>query len=71
MKILGRNYANAFLKLAFPNQTVQLIGTLENVELSLPDQRIDFLHRIRIGREEYLLHFEFQLRHKKNLPHTH
>ncbi len=68
MKILGRHYASSFLKLAFPDQPIQLIGTLENVELSLPDERIDFIHRIRVGRKEYLLHFEFQLRHQKNVP---
>ena len=68
LKVLGRHYAASFLKLVFPNQPVQLIGTLENVELSLPDQRIDFLHRIRSGRNEYLIHFEFQLRHAKDLP---
>ncbi len=68
LKILGRHYAGSFLKLAFPDQAVQLIGTLENVELSLPDERIDFIHRVRIQGKEYLFHLEFQLRHRKNLP---
>ena len=68
LKILGRHYASSFLQLAFPDQTVQLIGTLENVELTLPDERIDFIHRILIDGKEYLLHFEFQLRHRKNIP---
>ena len=38
MKILGRHYAESFLKLAFPD-TDFLVGTLENVEITLPDRR--------------------------------
>ena len=68
LKILGRHYAGAFLRLVFPNQQLQLVGTQENVELSLPDRRIDFLHQLKAGDEEYLLHFEFQLQHDANLP---
>ncbi len=61
MKILGRHYAESFLKLAFPDTAFQLVGTLENVEITLPDRRADFLHRLQVEGEEYLLHFEFQL----------
>jgi len=68
LKILGRHYAEAFMKLAFPNQELQLVGTLENVELTLPDRRIDFLHRLKVLDDEYLLHFEFQLEHKTDYP---
>jgi hypothetical protein len=68
MKILGRHYAESFLKLAFPDTTFQLVGTLENVEITLPDRRADFLHRIQVESEEYLLHFEFQLQHRADYP---
>jgi len=68
LKILGRHYAETFLRLAFPHQESQLIGTQENVELSLPDHRIDFLHRVKMGNQEYLLHFEFQLQHQRDFP---
>jgi hypothetical protein len=68
LKILGRHYAESFLKLAFPASALQLVGTLENVELTLPDRRIDFLHRLKVSSEEYLLHFEFQLEHKTDYP---
>ena len=68
MKILGRHYAESFLKLAFPDTTFQLVGTLENVEITLPDRRADFLHRIQVEGEEYLLHFEFQLQHRADYP---
>ena len=68
MKILGRHYAESFLKLAFPNTDFQLVGTLENVEITLPDRRADFLHRLQVDGEEYLLHFEFQLQHRTDYP---
>ena len=68
MKILGRHYAESFLKLAFPDTSFQLVGTLENVEITLPDRRADFLHRLRVEGEEYLLHFEFQLQHRTDYP---
>ncbi len=68
MKILGRHYAESFLKLAFPDTDFQLVGTLENVEITLPDRRADFLHRLRVEGEEYLLHFEFQLQHRTDYP---
>ena len=68
MKILGRHYAESFLKLAFPDTDFQLVGTLENVEITLPDRRADFLHRLQVEGEEYLLHFEFQLQHRTDYP---
>ncbi|MFQ6041107.1 MAG: DUF4351 domain-containing protein [Candidatus Poribacteria bacterium] len=68
LKILGRNYAEAFLRLTFPHQELRLIGTQENVELSLPDHRIDFLHQVKLDNQEYLLHFEFQLQHQRDVP---
>jgi hypothetical protein len=68
MKILGRHYAESFLKLAFPDTAFQLVGTLENVEITLPDRRADFLHRLQVEGEEYLLHFEFQLQHRADYP---
>ncbi len=30
LKIIARNHADTFLKLAFPNQQVKLIGTVDN-----------------------------------------
>jgi hypothetical protein len=32
------------LRLAFPDIPVRLVGTLENVELSLPVRAVDFVH---------------------------
>ena len=68
LKIIARDHAEVFLKLAFPGEKITLVGTLENVELSLPEERVDFVHEIQYNGEEYLLHIEFQLQHKKDFP---
>ncbi|HIE30588.1 TPA: hypothetical protein EYP66_25295 [Candidatus Poribacteria bacterium] len=68
LKIIARDHAEVFLKLAFPDEKIDLVGTLENVELSLPAERVDFVHEIEYNSEEYLLHIKFQLQHKQDLP---
>ena len=66
LKILARNYPERFLDIALPGARVQVLGTLENVELLLPESRVDFVHRILDGDEEKLFHLEFQTRHEPN-----
>jgi hypothetical protein len=68
LKIMARKYAQVFLNLAFPDTPVQLLGTLENVELALPVHPVDFIHRVEYEGQEYLLHIEFQLVHEKDFP---
>ncbi len=68
LKILARNYAALFLRLAFPDEPLQLAGTLENVELSLPEERVDFVHRVVYHDEELIFHLEFQLQHRPDFP---
>jgi len=68
LKIIARDHAEIFLKLAFPGEKIKLVGTLENVELSLPEERVDFVHELEYNGQEYLLHLEFQLQHKKDFP---
>jgi len=68
LKILARNHADLFLRLAFPAVEARLVGTLENVELSLPVKPVDFVHRIVHDGQEYLFHLEFQLVHDPDLP---
>jgi len=68
LKIITRHYADLWLQLALPNIPVRLVGTLENVELSLPVRPVDFLHRVVCQGQEYLLHIEFQLEHKADFP---
>ena len=79
LKIISRDHADVFLKLAFPDKDIRLIGTQENPELSLPEERVDFIHTIEYNGIEYLLlgtkwrgeaafHFEFQLKHEEDFP---
>ncbi len=68
LKILARNYASAFLELLLPGVSLQLVGVLENVELSIPEERVDFVHRVLWEEQEYLLHIEFQSEHRADVP---
>jgi hypothetical protein len=68
LKIIARNYAGTFLKLAFPDIPVRLLGVTENVELSLPSRPVDFVHRVEYEGQEYILHLEFQLEHEAGFP---
>jgi len=68
LKIIARDRAEVFLRLAFPGEEIKLVGTLENVELSLPEERVDFVHELEYNGQEYLFHVEFQLQHKKTFP---
>ncbi len=68
LKIIARNYAGRFLELVFPGEKVWITETAENVELSVPEQRVDFVHKFLYNEQQYLLHFEFQLEHRADLP---
>ena len=68
LKIIARNYVDLLLRLAFPDVPVRLVGTLENVELSLPVRAVDFVHRVEYQAQEYILHLEFQLEHQDGFP---
>lgn len=68
LKIIARNYAATFLRLAFPDKPIHLLGTVENVELVLPIRPVDFVHRVAHENQEYILHLEFQLEHEPSFP---
>jgi predicted transposase YdaD len=68
LKVLAREYAAQFLALALPQLPLQVVGTLENVELALPEERVDFVHRAAWNGQEYVLHIEFQVEHKADTP---
>ena len=68
LKIIARNHALTFLRLAFPGQDIRLLGVVENVEISLSVKPVDFVHRVALGDEECILHLEFQLEHQADLP---
>jgi predicted transposase YdaD len=68
LKVIARNHADLFLRLALPDTPIQLSGKPENVELSLPVQPVDFVHRVVYADQEHLLHIEFQLEHFADFP---
>ncbi len=68
LKVLACHYAETFLRLAFPDAAVQVVGTEANVELALPEKWVDFIHRVRFNGREYVFHLEFQLEHRADLP---
>jgi len=68
LKIIARNHAETFLRLAFPDKETELLGVVENVEISLSVKPVDFVHRILYQGEERIFHLEFQLEHQADLP---
>jgi len=68
LKVLARQYAARFLELALPSLPLLIVDTLENVELSIPEERVDFVHRVAYGEQEYALHIEFQTKHQADVP---
>ena len=68
LKIIARNHAQTFLRLAFPESEIELLGVVENVEISLSVKPVDFVHRVLHQGQEYILHLEFQLEHQADLP---
>lgn len=68
LKIIARNHAGTFLRLAFPDKETELLGVVENVEISLSVKPVDFVHRILYEEEERIFHLEFQLDHQADLP---
>lgn len=55
LKVLARDYPQRFVEIALPGTSLKIIGTLENVELALPEQRVDFVHRVLDGEGEKAL----------------
>ncbi len=68
LKVLARDYAESFLRLSLPGVDLQLVGTVENVELTIPEGRVDFVHRVLWGEQEYIFHLEFQTYHQLDVP---
>ncbi len=68
LKVIAHDYALEFIRLIWPRTNLRVIGTEENVELALPTQHVDFVHRVADSEQEYLLHIEFQGRHTADFP---
>jgi len=68
LKILAKKYPKAFLKVALGSIENLVFETIENPEINLPERRLDFVYGLQDEEQEYLLHLEFQLHHKADLP---
>ncbi|MEZ4656667.1 MAG: DUF4351 domain-containing protein [Caldilineaceae bacterium] len=68
LKVLARHFPESLLKVALPGVEFELIGTPENIEIAIPEERVDFVHQVRFGDEERLVHIEFQTRHEAAMP---
>ncbi len=68
LKVLAREYAGRLLELALPGAPLEVIGTLENVELAVPEERVDFVHQVAWGDQTYTLHIEFQTQYESDMP---
>ena len=68
LKIIARNYPQDLMKVVFPSANLTLLGTADNVEISLPTQPVDFVHEVAYNQQNYTLHLEFQLEHKPYIP---
>ena len=68
LKLLARNFPESLLQVALPGVEFELLGTPENIEIAIPEERADFVHQVRFGTEERLVHIEFQTRHEAAMP---
>jgi len=68
LKILAKQYPQAFLKLALGSVENIIYETIENPEINLPEKRLDFIYCLQDEENEYILHLDFQLRHERDLP---
>ena len=68
MKVLSSHYSDLALKLAFPDQVIEVLDRQKNVELNLPEKRVDFVQKVRMEGQEYVFHVEFQFRFKADVP---
>jgi len=68
LKVLARQYPEAFIKVALGSTENIVFETIENPEINLPEKRLDFVYGLSDEEKEYILHLDFQLRHEAGLP---
>jgi len=68
LKILAKQYPRPFIKLALGSIENKNFETIENPEINLPERRLDFVYGLQDEEQEYILHLDFQLRHKRDVP---
>ena len=68
VKALARRYPQPFVKMALGSIENISVETIENQEINLPEKRPDFVYGLRQEDREYILHLEFQLEHRTDMP---
>jgi len=68
LKILAKQYPRPFIKLALGSVENINFETIENPEINLPEKRLDFVYGLTDEEKEYILHLDFQLHHKREVP---
>ena len=69
LKIAARLYPEDFVQVLFPEGTrLDKLAVIENPEINIPEKRVDFVYRIGMEKRESIIHLEFQLRHRKEVP---
>ena len=68
VKALARRYPQPFVKMALGSIENISVETIENPEINLPEKRLDFVYGLRQEDREYILHLEFQLEHRTDMP---
>ncbi|MBC7326103.1 MAG: hypothetical protein H5T99_12455, partial [Moorella sp. (in: Bacteria)] len=68
VKALARRYPEPFVRVALGSLEDLSVETIENPEINLPEKRLDFVYGLRQEGREYILHLEFQLEHRADVP---
>ena len=68
VKALARRYPQPFVEMALGSIENISVETIENPEINLPEKRLDFVYGLRQEDREYILHLEFQLEHRTDMP---
>ncbi|MBU1706130.1 hypothetical protein KKG19_05405 [Patescibacteria group bacterium] len=68
VKILAYHYPETFAEIIFGGKEFEVLESLRQVEVNIPQKRVDYVHRMVLEEEEVILHLEFQLIHKREVP---
>ncbi|MDI6795060.1 MAG: hypothetical protein QME81_19700, partial [bacterium] len=68
VKILAYHYPETFAEIIFGGKEFETLESLRQVEVNIPQKRVDYVHRIVVEDKEVILHLEFQLIHESDVP---
>lgn len=68
VKALARRYPQPFVRVTLGSVEGLTVETIEDPEINLPERRLDFVYGLRQEDQEYILHLEFQLEHRADVP---